>query len=202
MNSRERERIYTATSPREERAILCAIGKMGGSRNFLYIFETLGDRAMETLNLEARQRARQDPLASQTPEAAPTPLERCDQLLKQQLVYGRHARNAAEMQLIADHVLMEKRECERAGWNPRTTDPGRDRNGNHSHPSCQFPPDNTPPGLLTRGGRLRITTGRDEDNNILVYWEKGSVLSRPAECWIFDSALNEWTRVEPDGNGR
>ena len=39
---------------------------------------------------------------------------------------------------------------------------------------------------------LRANSGRDSDNNIIVYWSGGNVPADNSKCWLYVSRLNSW----------
>ena len=58
------------------------------------------------------------------------------------------------------------------------------------------------PGVCTPGSTLpadtvRSSSGRDSDNNIIVYWDAnyGELPSDNATCWLYVSRLNSWDQL-------
>ena len=56
-----------------------------------------------------------------------------------------------------------------------------------------------PAGLYTglaAADTVRQTTGRDSDNNIIVYWsgKEGMTPADRAACWLFASRMNQWSK--------
>ena len=130
----------------------------------------------------------------------------CDQLLRNQLVFQRGASTADRMQEVIRQIQAQRDECVGEAWNPRVDD------GNSSN--CYggtLPAFGEPmaakvgrlaiPRTLYSGhtptDRVRTTSGRDYDNNIIVYWSTtpGGQPADGAGCWLYVSRLNQW-----DGN--
>ena len=142
----------------------------------------------------------------------------CDELLQNQLVFQRGASTAGRMNEVIRQIQAQRDNCVSEVWNPQTVDATAgspaviDDNGtpddtnddtittpatNPSHPSCgPLTVDNqtVPRGLSVDSG-LRLTSGRDSDNNIIVYWYPTDTAQRPADsamCWMYVSRLNNW----------
>ena len=49
-------------------------------------------------------------------------------------------------------------------------------------------------GFSTTSDTVRPTSGRDSDNNIIVYWSNtaGSTPADNSACWLYVSRLNSW----------
>ena len=137
----------------------------------------------------------------------------CDQLLKNQLVFQRGASTAGRMNEVIRQIQAQRDDCVSELWNPEAQDLGGST-GQHAD-SCfgaTVPTytttltdkigDLTIPRTIYTGfdtsDTVRLTSGRDSDNNIIVYWHNGAAtpVSRPpadnASCWMYVSRLNNW----------
>ena len=132
----------------------------------------------------------------------------CDQLLRNQFVLTRGASTSSRLQDVIRTVQNQRDACAPELWDPAVYD------GSSGAGDAQMcfgaTPDtdegdtatvgNTlvPAGLRAGndiGGRVRASSGRDSDNNIIVYWSTNSA-SRPtdnAKCWLFVRRLNSWS---------
>ena len=138
--------------------------------------------------------------------------DNCDQLLKNQLVFQRGASTAGRMQEVIRQIQAQRDNCVSELWNPTVTDLiaaptsascyGTGALPKYASPLDQKIGDLTVPRSLydgfTTNDEIRSTTGRDSDNNIIVYWNNGAtarVGSSPADnssCWLYVSRLNVW----------
>ena len=154
--------------------------------------------------------------ATPAPEPTPTPAarlqakEHCDQLLKDQLVFTRGASTATRMNEVIRTIQTHRQTCAPELWNPQVDDSPTGvvaANGtacfSANAASNRNSVGNTlvPHGLRTGyrfDGPVRVTSGRDSDNNIIVYWALAQ--NRPADnalCWLFLRRLNTWTSNYP-----
>ena len=143
--------------------------------------------------------------------------DNCDQLLRNQLVFQRGASTAGRMNEVIRQIQAQRDNCVSELWNPAAVDstPGAeaviDDNGtpldltddiittpktNPSHASCgplTVGDGTVPRGLKTAGAGLRVSSGRDSDNNIIIYFSSTNLPSDSAMCWMFVSRLNNWS---------
>ena len=127
----------------------------------------------------------------------------CDQILKLGLDYFKEATDAQGMQDVVPVVKEYYPECDLYDWNP-TPD---DRNARGGCWQGNVPRLNSagavigntavPSSLFESSGEdeeVRITSGRDEENNIIVYWSKDQELKPHdgADCWLYNSRLTKW----------
>ena len=146
----------------------------------------------------------------------------CDSVLRNQLIFQRGASTADRMQVVISQIQAQQQECAKDVWKPVAIDmsevinegiaPGTapDDKG-----QCYFTTGGYPdPGdylkdmkigdqdlaeglarKLASGGLLpRSTSGRDSENNIIVYWAD-AVADRPsdaASCWLYFARLRSW----------
>ena len=148
----------------------------------------------------------------------------CDETLRQQLVFQRGASTAANMNDIIAQLQAAGSECRAALWNPRAADGAGDdvrvvtavwasdaiatgisrcfgataiAANTDAARMMSVGSQKVPRGLrnLNSGDNLvRNVTGRDSDNNILVYWSSTDALrpSDGAKCWLYVSRLRSW----------
>ena len=136
--------------------------------------------------------------------------EDCDGLLKSQLVVQRGANTPGRMNEVVRQIQNQRDACVQDLWSPEVhaSYPAAGCFGASSTSSTTFvggtgsdsgKVGNTvvPSGLrsgndLTQG--VRATSGRDADNNVIVYWETDAT-DRPADqskCWLYVSRLQVW----------
>ena len=136
----------------------------------------------------------------------------CDQLLRNQLKFQRGASTAARMQEVIRQIQNQRDACAVELWNPtvntvdtknddcfaditKTGEAGKGLVGNTLVPA----------GLRTNNSlteNVRLASGRDSDNNIIVYWlpdvaspATDNSSKRPTDnamCWLFVNRLNSW----------
>lgn len=141
----------------------------------------------------------------------------CDQLLRNQLVLTRGASTASRMNDVVRTIQNQRQACAPELWSPVVVDatagttgvdadgdgdfddPGDTAPAGGSHDSClgEVGGQTTPAGLRAGneiGGDQRLTSGRDSDNNIIVYWSAtvGQTPTDNALCWLFVRRLNSW----------
>ena len=117
----------------------------------------------------------------------------CDGILQNELVFQRAASTQSRMEIVISEIQSRHSECASDIWSP-------DVNDEEGSATCALKGDDTqvgawevPPGLMS-GEDARVTSGRDANNNILVYWANAPV-QRPSDgaaCWLFQSRLNRW----------
>ena len=150
--------------------------------------------------------------------------ENCDELLKSQLVVQRGANTPRRMNDVIRQIQNQRDACVVDLWDPvvapdanarlfnlgTSPDPqhlcfnghNNSQGGVYSSRGDDGKVGNTvvPSGLRLRnslGERVRDVSGRDADNNIIVYWGKaGSTANRPAdqsECWLYVARIQVWS---------
>ena len=130
----------------------------------------------------------------------------CDQVLKNQFVFQRGASTLSNMNVVISQIQAQRDECTSETWDPEVNDAGRLPDGTVS--GC-FPDEDGATGDTAEVGdtevprslknkndedeAVRATSGRDSDNNIIVYWGNGE--KRPTDasaCWLYVSRLRIW----------
>ena len=127
----------------------------------------------------------------------------CDQLLRNQLVFQRGASTEGRMQEVIRQIQAQRDDCVSELWNPDVDDDNATPGCFATLPEYENPlqekiGDLTVPRTLYTGledgDDLRDTSGRDSDNNIIVYWSDtaGSTPADNSACWLYVSRLNSW----------
>ena len=122
----------------------------------------------------------------------------CDQLLKNQLVFQRGASTAGRMGEVIRQIQATRDNCVSEMWDPTVLDAN-----SFGTTGCwaaapvqgaQVGDLTVPRGLFDGAAtpKVRGTSGRDSDNNIIVYWSSGDGPSDNAVCWMYVSRLNNW----------
>ena len=122
----------------------------------------------------------------------------CDEILREQFVFQRNASTAEKLNdLIARVQSLHEESCSGYIWNPvakNADDVGggvagvcheRELVGERRYPAGLRDP---------RGDYVRINSGRDRDNNIIVHWS-GREIEKPtdrSQCWMYVSGLSRW----------
>ena len=139
--------------------------------------------------------------------------DNCDQLLRNQLVFQRGASTRGRMQEVIRQIQAQRDNCVSELWDARVVDHGiyvaatapNLADGCYAAlPGYESPlvakiGDLTVPRSLYDGftvgtSKIRATSGRDSDNNILVYWSEvvGNTPSDNSKCWLYVARLNSW----------
>ena len=125
----------------------------------------------------------------------------CDGILRNQLVFQRGASTADRMNMVISRIQAQHTECASDVWEPEvvdivtsgTTKVGRcfsDSDGEQGDDDSVIGDSELPDGFLvgaTGAKKVRLTSGRDSKNNILVYWADtaGARPSDGASCWLY-----------------
>ena len=145
----------------------------------------------------------------------------CDQALRQQLVFQRGASTADNMNEVIAQLQATRAECPTDVWAPKARDIMGVTSASTSWPAVAtatggcFPLTAAAdiPGLevgaqkVPRGlrygnvddGVVRAESGRNSDNDIIVYWGTTNVAanntppSDGAKCWLYVSRLRSWS---------
>ena len=129
----------------------------------------------------------------------------CDEVLRSQLVFQRGATAKSRIQAVIAQVQFHEPECARDVWKPVAIDmsattglcyrssKGYTTAGTQLKVGGQALPESL---QRTVGGNQtpRYTSGRDSENNIIVYWADNTA-DRPsdaASCWLYYSDLRTW----------
>ena len=141
----------------------------------------------------------------------------CDATLRQQLVFQRGASTADNLNEIISQLQATRQECPTDVWNPTVNDtegaaagacftaaeiaPLVLSSGYTPVPAitnAQVGDQKVPRGLRAQNnddGNIRATSGRDSDNNIIVYWADDTA-ERPSDgaaCWLYSDRLRTWS---------
>ena len=142
----------------------------------------------------------------------------CDGILRNQLVFQRGASTSDRMNVVIAQIQSQNEDCASDVWGPVVLDLNTTVTGDDGRGDCfggtkgtvpKYSPVNTkigtqvlPPGLVvgleiginTTEGDPRTKSGRDSENNIIVYFNLAAD-SRPsdgASCWLYYSRLKAW----------
>ena len=147
----------------------------------------------------------------------------CDAVLRSQLVFQRGASTTSNMAVVIRQIQAQRQECPPDVWNPQVNDGGYQATAGDLDPDGDPDTDDAIPptqgcfgtGMGNQGvnakigasvvprslrdgnedaGAVRSTSGRDSDNNIVVYW--GNANLRPSDsaaCWLYVSRLRTWS---------
>ena len=139
----------------------------------------------------------------------------CDGILRNQLVFQRGASTKDRMNTVIAQIQAQNEDCSSDVWNPSVVDydaDGDNKTGQcfNSSPGTAFEDkeaedwivgdQSMAEGLLRKGQgeegkyKARDTSGRDSDNNVIVYWAV-EIADRPsdgASCWLYFARLRSW----------
>ena len=148
----------------------------------------------------------------------------CDSVLRNQLIFQRGASTKDRMQVVISQIQAQQQECAKDVWQPVAVDMGDaaaatgtvDNGPDGEKGMCfrsgggfsegvaleeiKVGDQSFPRGLARVTGNddeefyPRSTSGRDSENNIIVYWAD-DVSKRPsdaASCWLYFSRLRTW----------
>ena len=144
----------------------------------------------------------------------------CDSVLRNQLIFQRGASTKDRMQVVISQIQSQQQECAKDVWKPVAIDlsdlvsggiaPGPDGEKGQCYVTgggfasgvgaqdIKVGDQVLPKGLVRfvmgQGSFPRTTSGRDSENNIIVYWAD-DVAERPsdaASCWLYYSRLRSW----------
>ena len=135
----------------------------------------------------------------------------CDQILKNQLVFQRGASTADNMNVVIRQIQAQRDSCAVETWTPKVVDDDDSavKQPTGSEESCfgsttiaddDWPDEvigdtKVPRGLHDQNNAekpVRKSSGRDSDNNILVYWDENKRPTDDAKCWIYVDRLRVW----------
>ena len=132
----------------------------------------------------------------------------CDQLLRNQLVFQRGASTQGRMGEVIRQIQAQRDNCVSELWNPAVLDTTAATGcwtglpwyhvGNIATGAVLQGKvgDLTIPRSLYDGfkvgNKVRGTSGRDSDNNIIVYWSGTAPPADASKCWMYVSRLNVW----------
>ena len=135
----------------------------------------------------------------------------CDGILQEQLVVNRTVASAQAVNVLVSAIRARYEACDNGLWTPWAELGGPlDADVIQAVADC-FDGSTTDsiegvsvPRGLRKGLSVRMTTGRDANNNILVYWDRVSTPPDPgpphglpgdgAICWMYVSGLDAWVQ--------
>ena len=135
----------------------------------------------------------------------------CDQLLRNQLVFQKGAFNPNQIQGMVTQIQTQRDDCISGIWNPVVDDPNvTEPNGcweseaateRINSPKVGNP--EVPDGLFDSQDSTSSVirqSGRDSENNIIVYWWNIRTPADGAACWMYVSRLNSWSKKRGTSN--
>ena len=139
----------------------------------------------------------------------------CDGILRNQLIFQRGASTADRMNTVISRIQSQQTECASDVWAPEVVN--IDITGTNKIGRCfadiaeqgaatdKIGTSTIPDGFLVGPDAarvVRLTSGRDSKNNILVYWADaaGARPSDGASCWLYIARLDTWheNHFKPD----
>ena len=142
------------------------------------------------------------------PRAAET--EYCDGILRNQFVFQRNASTAAGFNDVVDTIHQQREACSSVFWSPVVTSPTAFGAGPHCWPFDSFRNRWVPASGYSVGsvlhsaavpadlldpatGAPRLDSGRDSDNDLIVYFsDPSSVPDDGASCWLYVAYQSQW----------
>ena len=151
----------------------------------------------------------------------------CDQIFRSQLVNQRQINNKARMNELVAVIQNTRDECRRDTWRPVVVDldktadlttaakktaqqcisGGRDTPDTTTWTAAEVGGFQVPLGLRAgsrQNGLPRTTSGRDRDNNIIVYFHDRKATGRTgnppgdgAVCWLYLARASAWSGAQP-----
>ena len=131
----------------------------------------------------------------------------CDGILRNQLVFQRGASTRDRMNVVVAQIQSQQEDCSSDVWGPVVLDLSSASEDAAARGNCygdaaggsdyvpKIGTQEIPSGLLVgTGGNPRTKSGRDSENNIVVYFNLAAA-SRPsdgASCWLYYSRLKAW----------
>ena len=129
----------------------------------------------------------------------------CDGILRSQLIFQRGASTAERMNMVISRIQSQHTECASDVWAPEVVDinvtgkVGRCFGDVAAQGTALLKIGDTvlPDGFLVGSADprlVRLTSGRDSKNNVLVYWANaaGARPSDGASCWLYIARLDTW----------
>ena len=135
----------------------------------------------------------------------------CDQILRNQLVFQRGASTAENMNVVIRQIQSQRDSCAIETWDPKVVDHsgsgvGQPTGDDDSCFGTSVADDawaeegvvgdtRVPRGLRVQNDSekaVRNSSGRDADNNIIVYWDKDKRTTDDAKCWLYVDRLRVW----------
>ena len=128
----------------------------------------------------------------------------CDSVLRNQLIFQRGASTTSRIQVVISQIQSQQMECSLDVWDPEATDISvttglcyRSSKGYEEATKLKVGDQDLPEGLQRTINTFQVprhTSGRDSENNIIVYWSDTEA-KRPsdaASCWLYFARLRSW----------
>ena len=136
----------------------------------------------------------------------------CDGVLRSQMIFQRGASTAANMNVVVSQIQAQRQECPPDVWDPTVVDmpavavvgsncwdgaaPAATGVASTGGALGKVGASQVPRGLRIGNeddGLVRALSGRDSDNNIIVYWSPTNRPSDGGKCWLYVSRLRTWS---------
>ena len=138
----------------------------------------------------------------------------CDGILRNQLIFQRGASTAGRMDVVVAQIQSQHSECAGDVWAPKVIDLDSAASVENDKGNCfgtagtagaraddknpligdRELPGSLMVGTVAAGQKTRTASGRDSDNNVLVFFHlsAGSRPSDGASCWLYYARLKQW----------
>ena len=129
----------------------------------------------------------------------------CDGVLQSQLIVQRASSSEDRMNAVVSQIQTQRDECSSDVWDPAVNDASHGHGAtadrhcfgtiatNTAAGTAKVGSSKVPRGLISGAtGNVRATSGRDSDNNIIVFFDKDKPPTDGAKCWLYRSALRTW----------
>ena len=138
----------------------------------------------------------------------------CDQILRNQLVFQRGASTAENMNIVIRQIQSQRDSCAIELWDPKAVNDGSSLaqpagdaescfgatvpavgSGDDEWGGQVVGDTKVPRGLHDQNNSeqaIRSGSGRDSDNNIIVYWDEDKRPTDDSKCWLYVDRLRVW----------
>ena len=119
--------------------------------------------------------------------------EICDDVLRNQFVFQRNASTTESLNTLISVIQNQRAEqCHADVWNPSVIN-ATQNTGCFAHDTVGT--QDVPSGLhrTATDNQVRLTSGRDRDNNVIVHWDHEHRPTDGAKCWLYIARLKTWS---------
>ena len=128
----------------------------------------------------------------------------CDRVLKNQLVFQRAASTHARMNAVVKQIQAQRQECAADIWDPNVLKEADGGTNVLGEGGCRWGVahknigDTDVPRGWHKGGtgvaveNVRVFSGRDSENNIIMHFDWGKQPSDSRTCWLYSDRLKTW----------
>ena len=119
----------------------------------------------------------------------------CDRVLKNQFVFQRAASTAKRMDAVVKQIQAQRSECAADIWNPKVAETAVD-DGDGCFEVTAVGDTDVPRGLQkSTDGKVRDSSSRDGENNVIVHFVEANKPTDSAKCWLYSQRLRTWDQV-------